>query len=244
MFLALKQSLKNINGWKWAALFLFEFVVVLLGVLAAQMLQERFQAQQQKASFEANRIALNRQLDNVGTGFIQRGLQTQCVVKNLRRIVATVEAGRALPEGVFTTHPPKGAGELTVWDSELAAQTRKYLDDQDAGTYEFLGLIAGDLRSAAQREESDWATLALANNNVSQLGDAGRTQVLLAANNLLHAYEGWERAPATVAGLMQRVGARPDPNQIRAVHPEGALCRGPVLKGLEALNLPAPDGGN
>lgn len=239
MFLLLKKRLNELDGPKWVAIFVFEFVVVLLGVLAAQMLQERFQKQQARSAFEANRAALNRQLDNVGTGLIQRGLHAECVTQNLRAIVDALESGQRVPEGVFTTHPPKGSGELTVWDGALASQTRTYLTDSEVGAYEFLGLVAGDLRAAAQQEEIDWATLALAKNNAAGLGDAGRTQVLLAANNLLHAYEGWERAPATVAGLMETVGAKPQPERILAVHPEGALCREAVIGGLEALDLAA-----
>lgn len=244
MFTLLKKRLGELDGSKWAAIFVFEFVVVLLGVLAAQMLQERFQAQQAKDAFTASREALNRQLDSVGTSLIVRGLQAECVTGNLRQIVDAVEAGRALPEGVFTTHPPRGFGELTVWDGTLAAQTRKYLSPQEASAYEFLGLVAGDLRKAAQEEETNWATLALAKDDATALGDAGRTQVLLAANSLLHAYEGWERAPATTARLMGSIGSQPIPREIDASHPEGALCRDAVISGLEALQLAASEEDN
>lgn len=237
MFIALKQRIEQLDGPKWAAIFVFEFVVVLLGVLTAQMLQERFEAQQAKSSFDASREALNRQLDNVGTSLILRGLQARCVTDNLRRIVESVEAGRSLPDGVFTTHPPRGFGDLTVWDGTLAAQTRQYLSPQEATAYEFLGLVAGDLRAARLDEERDWATLALAKNNAARLGDAGRTQVLLAANSLLHAYEGWERAPATTAGLMQAIGSQPNSDQILQIQPEGTLCQTEVVAGLDELNL-------
>lgn len=242
MFTLLRKRLGELDGPKWAAIFVFEFIVVLLGVLAAQMLQERFEAQRERNAFEANREALNRQLDSVGTTLILRGLQAECVTRNLRQIVDAVEAGRALPEGVFTTHPPRGFGELTVWDGALAAQTRKYLTPQEATSYEFLGLVAGDLRDASQAEERDWATLALAKENAGNLGDAGRTQVLLAANSLLHAYEGWERAPAMTAGLTAAIGAQPSAAQMMNIQPEGSLCREEVVKGLEALDLPAPEG--
>lgn len=242
MFTLLRHRLGELDGPKWAAIFVFEFVVVLLGVLAAQMLQERFQAQQARANFEASRTALNRQLDNVGTSLIQRGLQAECITVNLREIIVSVEAGQPLREGVFTSHPPKGAGELTAWDGALAAQTRKYLPAQLAESYEFLGLVAGDLRNGAQREETDWATLALARSDASRLGDAGRTQVLLAANNLLHAYEGWERAPATTLRLMRQIGAEPQPNRIRTVHRGDTPCSRDVLSGLEALETGAVRG--
>ena len=243
MFAYLKERAGKLDGPKWAAIFLFEFVVVLLGVLAAQMLQERFQAQQAKSNFESNRAALNLQLDNVGTALVQRGLQAECVSENLTRLITAVEARQPLPGDIFTTHPPKGAGELTIWDGSLAAQTRKYLSDEEAGAYEFLALVAGDLRKAAQREESDWATLALAKGRAQDLGDAGRTQVLLAANNLLHAYEGWERAPATTLRLMSLVGSQAQPGRILAVHQEGVPCRRAVLSGLSALELPSEERG-
>lgn len=242
MFVLLKQRLDQLDGPKWAAIFVFEFIVVLLGVLAAQTLQERFQQRQARESFDASRAALNRQLDNVGTSMIQRGLQAPCVTQNLEQIIAAVEAGRPLPDGVFTNHPPKGSGELTVWDGSLAAQTRKYLTEQEASAYEFIGLVAVDLRNAAQREESDWATLALAKNNAGSLGDAGKTQVLLAANNLLHAYEGWERAPATLVGLMKGVGAKALPDRITQVNAGEALCSQSVLAGLAQLKFSAEEG--
>lgn len=224
MFLSLRQRLGEIDLPKWSAIFLFEFVVVLLGVLAAQMLQERFEANRAKASFEDERTALNRQLDNVGSSMILRGLQSRCVTSNLEEIVAAIEEGRAFKDGVFLSHPPMGAAELTVWDGEFATSARRYLDEEEVAGYQFLGLVATDMKSLGESEKAHWATLGLASRNPARMSEARKIEILLAAHKLLLTHEGWDRAPATVVALMQKVGAVPQFDEMERVNDSNTPC--------------------
>ena len=237
MFAILKRDWLKSAPLRWAGLFAFEFSVVLLGVLAAQSLQERFAARQDRASFAQTRSALDEQVQTVGSAMIMKGLQARCVSANLEAIVAAMESDAPLPAGTLTTHPPKGAVDLSIWNGDLAARARAYAEPEAVYAYEFMAAVSDGLVASAQNEESWWATIGMA--EAAQLPEDRRTHVLLAARNLLHAYEGWERAPATLDPMMTQLGVEPQWEWIERMHGGEAACASEVRDGLSALGKKA-----
>ena len=237
MFAILKRDWLRSAPLRWAGLFAFEFAVVLLGVLAAQSLQERFAARQDRASFTQTRSALDEQVQTVGSAMIMKGLQARCVRSNLETIVAAMEAEEPLPEETFTTHPPKGAIDLSIWNGDLAARARTYAEPEAVYAYEFMAAVSDGLVASAQNEEAWWATLGMA--DAANLPQDRRTHVLLAARNLLHAYEGWERAPAALDAMMTQLGVDPQWEWIGRMHGAEVPCAREVRSGISALGKEA-----
>lgn len=219
---------------KWVGLFAFEFVVVLLGVLTAQTLQERFQARQERESFESTRMALDEQFAQVGTAMVMRGLQARCVEANLQKIIAAVKNGESADLSAITTHPPYLSSALTIWNGELAARARTHMDSEAVGAYDFADTVSDGLKSSAQEEEAWWAVMALASDGGAGLNEIEKAEVLIAAHKLRHAYEGWERAPTTFETSFRLLDIEPDIDLIESYHSGKAVCAREVLADLLA----------
>lgn len=216
VFLALRKRMGDIDRPKWAAIFLFEFVVVLLGVLAAQFLAERFQSERERTQFETNRAALNRQLDYVGSDLILRSLRARCVSENASAIFDSVSAGRPVGEEAFAEIPATRILNLGAWDEQFAGNARKYLPEETAFKYEMLSILTDDYNELIASDAQHWAALGLAKTDVVRTDTAARAQVLVAANALRLSYSGWTDLSLGVAELMNDVGAAPLLEQTRA----------------------------
>ncbi len=233
MFAFFKRHWARSNPWKWAGLFAFEFVVVLLGVLCAQMLQERFEDRRERARFEATRAVIVSQARSVAEAVVVRDLQKNCVQSNLRQILASVESGQSGDFGIIVNHPARSAPKFDVWSGEVPTLARKYLEPEDLLFFEYIATLNDLLNRELQKEEPLWAHLQLAINGGANLSEAEQLAIKQSVFEIEHFYQAYGGASQQLLPQLMAMGLAPDPDRIIAQHREGAPCTAQVHEGAQ-----------
>lgn len=224
MFAFLKRHWAKTDPLKWVSLFIFEFVVVLLGVMVAQSLQERFELRREEERFEATREVLNEQAVSAGTNLMIRGFQAICIRNNLAKIRNAALANTSEDLSDIMGHPPHPPVTLGVWSSEVARDARRFLDPDIVRHYDYFSTMAENVTVSRHSEEEWWATILLASGGVRRLSERERSDVVLASFKLDHAFEGWEKGPAYYAATLLRLGLEPDFDSIERIHSGEGIC--------------------
>ena len=235
MFAFFKRRWLSINPWKWVGLFLFEFTVVLLGVLVAQQLQERFELRREADRFEVTRSVLDEQARSAGTNLIVRGLQADCIKRNLATVREAVRNNLATDLADLTSHPPHPPVSMSVWSSEVARDARRFLDPERVQQYDFIASNAEMVTLSRQSEEEWWANVLLATDGAQRLSERERSDVALATYKLDHAFEGWSGAVTSFAQLLLLLDLEPDVDLIEAYHQGDGVCAAEVRALLPQL---------
>lgn len=225
MLIFLKRNWAEGRVQRLGALFAFEFVVVLLGVFTAQLLQEHFDRRLDAERFEATREALNEQTEVAATSLMIRGLQAQCIRSNLERVIEAVERDQQVDLSNETAHPPHPAASMSIWSSEVIRDARRFMSPGSVKLYDDLAGQAADVTELRRQEEEWWAALLLARDGGQGLSDRRKTEVLLAAHKLQHAFQGWEYAITSMAGNLIRTGQDADFEYIERLHSGEGVCR-------------------
>jgi hypothetical protein len=233
MLIFLKRFWASDRPLKWAGLFLFEFVVVLLGVLCAQLLQEYFEGRREAARFETVKALINDQMRGVATMIVARGVQVPCVEEKLETVLSAVDKGEKADLSAVIRHPPSLSGRFTIWAGEVPSLARKYVSPEEMSFYEYMATVSAFVDREATREDSLWATLALASTGGAGLSDVEKAEVRKAAYQLEHAYEGFDKAAFALAPRFRQLGTLPSIEGIRAQHAGDAPCAGEVRLGLQ-----------
>ena len=225
MFTFIKRGWAQTNPWKWVALFIFEFVVVLLGVLVAQRLQEQFEVRREAERFAVTKEVLDEQALSAGTNLLIRGLQAQCIRDNLTKVRTVVRSNAPDDISDLTAHPPHPPVTLSVWSSEVARDARRFLDPDTVRHYDYLHTMAENVTESRHAEEEWWANVIMATDGARSLSERERSDVVLASYKLDHAFEGWDRAGASFASILIQLGMEPDFDRIERIHSGEGVCR-------------------
>jgi hypothetical protein len=229
---ALKRFWTSDRPLKWAGLFFFEFIVVLLGVLCAQLLQERFEVRREAKRFETIQALMDDQMRGVATMILTRGLQVPCVDEKLERVLAALDRNERADLSQTIKHPVRASGRLSIWSGDVPSLARKYVSAKDMNFYEYMATVSEFVDRDATREDSLWAVLALAEQGGAGMSDVEKAEVRKAAYQLEHAYEGFDKAAVALAPRFQKLGTPPSLKTIHAQHQGKAPCADQVRSGL------------
>lgn len=232
MFLFLKSKWSETGLRKWIWLFGFEFLVVLSGVLIAQMLQERFEQQRDKARFQTTLNVLNEQLRDAGTSLIIRSLQTECVQSNIAEIRGAIRSNSEDVSRLIFDDPPQPPAIISVWSSETAREARRYLSPDEVKSYDWISNLSDYVMSTRLEENKWWSQIKMAGDRLGNLTEDERSAVILATYNLEQAYATWEDAAPTIAYVMKQFEIEPELEIIKNMHDGKKVCAAEVRKQL------------
>ena len=139
----------HLRGWfaktrrhRWLKLFLFEFFVVLLGVLAASGLQQHFERRAAEQRADDAIQSLHSELATLGYGAELRLRNYACTVYRLEQMERRVR-GESFPVEHQTYHPPDPAlVTFPGWGSDTIGAMRRYLSEEELRDIAVVGEIA------------------------------------------------------------------------------------------------------
>ena len=167
-----------------ARLFLFEFVVVLLGVLAAQMLQD-FAADRRSrgdATFAYNQLQQNiANLKAIGD-FWDRS--APCLIDHVQMIGNAASGGRMLPAKAIG-RPALPTPEFTEWTESTRAAVERRFGQQAVADHDSVGQQAQIILGFNRELASDWSVFPLLDERLGTPSPEDRANVRLAAARAL-----------------------------------------------------------
>lgn len=198
MFHALRAFFIHPDGNRWrgrraralAWLFLFEFAVVLLGVLAAQLTQGWFAVRADRARAQEAVAMLHREAEQFARLAEFRLRTHECEKARIERLVQLADGdGRATPEDIATPLMPMPS--ITEWSDATRALVALHAGMEEANGHDGFKLLATMISERQRRLEDQWADFRLLSHGDGTLDDGERAAVRLAA--------------ARVAGLLHQI---------------------------------------
>jgi hypothetical protein len=163
-----------------ARLFLFEFVVVLLGVLAAQVLQN-FVAERRSrgdAAFAYDQLRQNIANLKAIAAFWDRS--APCLINHVEGIARAASAGKALP-GNQIGRPALPTPEFTEWTEPTRVAVESRYGPQVVADHDSVGQQAQIILGFNREIASDWSAFALLDERLGAPSSEDRANIRLAA---------------------------------------------------------------
>ena len=189
MFLAIRDYfarpdetvMRRGRGRRLIALFLFEFIVVVLGVLAAQLLQDRFAQRNEARRAREAVMALAEESANFLTIAEYRIRADECESKRIARLASLAASGdTARPDDLKPPIMPMPT--ITAWSDDTRSAVMRYAGAKDVRAYDLMSLYARMISERQRRLEDQWADFRLLSPKAGKLTPDGRTAVMLAAS--------------------------------------------------------------
>lgn len=185
----------GLRGWfgkirrgRWLTLFVFEFFVVLLGVLAAQGLQSWFQSRQEARTATAAKATLDQNLRSIALSAEIRRRGLACYGNRLRQFEQAIRS-RTPVTGALT--PPAEALVIDLgWSGGVPALLAEHYGSEVADKYVNIALWVDSFRRAQAREQESWTDLSRLSERLGQpSGDdwsSAKGALIDASRDLLH----------------------------------------------------------
>jgi hypothetical protein len=229
---------RGLRGWfgkikrrRWIALFVFEFFVVLLGVLAAQGLQSWFQSRQETRTAAAARATLNQNLRSIALSAEIRRRGLACYGNRLGRLGKAIKSRTALTDEMT---PPAEALVIDLgWSGNVPALIAEHYGSEVADKYVNIALWVDALRRAQAREQESWTDLSRLSIRFGQPGNddwsAAKGAIIDASRDLLHI--NW--ATGHLAGHARDLRIIPDLEELKGARSAKDVCTRAVSYSLE-----------
>lgn len=154
---SLRGWLGKVTGRRWLRLFVFEFFVILLGVLAAQGLQSWFVDRSERRAAVAAKATLDRNLASIALSAEIRLRSMTCFNDRVGKIAIALRAG-AQPKISLT--PPNEALVIDLgWSGGVPALIADHYNDETVEHYANASLWAESLRRHQSAEQVSWHDL-------------------------------------------------------------------------------------
>ncbi len=190
MFAAVRNSLKlwrsgdrapqRRRARRLAGLFAFEFVVVVLGVLVAQSLQEYASALRDRSDMHARRAHADFQIADLRTVSEYWLKLAPCLASQMDRVLGAV-AVQKTPARADIATPAYFWSLLSQWDEKSLSTLRRSEGDEVASNYVSLVDVAAVETDLIGRLSSEWPAVTLAGQSEGSMDLADRAAVRLAA---------------------------------------------------------------
>jgi hypothetical protein len=167
-----------------ARLFIFEFVVVLLGVLAAQMLQD-FMAERRSrgdAAFAHDQLLQNIANLKAIADFWDRS--APCLIDHVQMIAEAASAGKELPARAIG-RPALPTPEFTEWTEPTRAAVERRFGPQVVADHDSVGQQAQIIVGFNREIASDWSVFPLLDERLGAPSPEDRANIRLAAARVL-----------------------------------------------------------
>ena len=147
----------KVHGGRWLRLFLFEFFVILLGVLAAQGLQGWFADRNERRVALAATRTLDNNLRSLGLSAEIRDRTRACTLYRLQQIEAAIRE-RGVP--VSSLSAPNEALVIDFgWNSDIAPLVAEHFDGATNDRYTNIALWADAFGRAQDAEQESWVRI-------------------------------------------------------------------------------------
>jgi hypothetical protein len=167
-----------------ARLFLFEFVVVLLGVLAAQMLQEFVAERRSRGDAEFAYGQLQQNIANMKAIASFWNRSAPCLINHVEMIASAASAGRMLaPKAIG--RPALPTPEFTDWTEATRAAVERRFGSQIVADHDSVGQQAQIIVGFNREIASDWSAFPLLDDRLGAASVEDRANVRLAAARAL-----------------------------------------------------------
>ncbi len=204
------KSFRRVRFERAARLFLFEFVVVLLGVLAAQMLQERFANARERA---AAKSAMDRARSET-SGFRATAeywrSAAPCLDRNMDALMRSVATSDII-DPALTVRPRMPLTALTPWGEDTIGAVRQVYGDDVVSAFFALQTMAAKMSRDSDDLAGEWALLSLVNPSLGPVTSEDRMNARVAAGRIKGRLESLEVSAANTERLTERLGIAADP---------------------------------
>ena len=224
-----QEAPKRGRGRRLAGLFAFEFVVVLLGVLAAQLLQDWFAERRDARRAAAFVAELGEETARFVTSAEYRLRAHDCETARLARLAELIRTGQPADEAERAA-PLMPMPVITGWSDETRQIVARHSGAEAIARFDALRLLAQMISERQRRLEDQWADFRLLAPEARGMGDsrdlalaAARSSGLLAAIDM------------NAQILVQRYGAEFEADRDRLAqlaamdHPCAAVALRPVV---------------
>lgn len=223
----------GLRGWfgkisrrRWVALFAFEFMVVLLGVMAAQALQARFEAQAERRGAQRSLATLKDNATALGISAFLRTRNYICISYRLRLIEDAVE-DRTAPQ--IDLAPPDEVPIVQLgWDGATPGLIAEHFDRETAERYANIALWTESMRRAQIDEQQSWAAIGRLS---TRLGQPEAADYLTAKAGVVAATQDLRRvlyAANNIRTKLKELGIETDESEFREYQQASDSCRASV----------------
>jgi hypothetical protein len=182
------------RGRRLAQLFVFEFVVVLLGVLAAALLQDWFAERKDARSAQAAVAALDEETRRFADAAEYRMRAHDCETARLARLGELIRTGGTATEAERDS-PLMPMPVITDWSEDTKQIVTRHVGKQAVNRYGALRLLAQMISERQRQLEDQWADFLLLRPGAGSEANRGdlalavaRSSGLLAAIDMNAAY--------------------------------------------------------
>lgn len=148
------------RGRRLAQLFAFEFIVVLLGVLTAQLLQDWFSERRDARLARAIVASFEQETKRFVTTAEYRARVHQCEMARLARLGELIRTGRPATEAERET-PLMPMPVITEWSDELRQLVTRHVNAQAVGKHDAMLVLARMVSERQRQLEDQWADFLL-----------------------------------------------------------------------------------
>jgi hypothetical protein len=167
-----------------ARLFVFEFVVVLLGVLAAQMLQNFVAERRSRGDAAFAYDQLRQNIANLKAIAYYWDRSAPCLIDHVERIAEAASAGRMLPANAIG-RPALPTPEFTEWTEPTRAAVERRYGPQVVADHDAVGQQAEIILGFNREIASDWSAFPLLDERLGTASAEDQANVRLAAARAL-----------------------------------------------------------
>lgn len=148
------------RGRRLAQLFVFEFVVVLLGVLAAQFLQDLFSERKDARRAHAAVAAFDEETKRFATTAEYRLRAHECETARLARFRELIRTGGVATEAELIT-PIMPMPGITDWSDDTKQIVARHVNNQAVNRYGGVRMLAQMISERQRQLEDQWADFRL-----------------------------------------------------------------------------------
>ncbi len=223
----------GLRGWfgkirrrRWVVLFVFEFMVVLLGVLAAQALQARFERQAEQRGALRNLNTLEDNAHSLGISAFLRTRNFICISYRLLLIEDAIAAGNT-PQ-IDLSPPDEVPIAQLGWDGATPGLIVEHFNRDTADRYANLALWTESLRRAQISEQHSWAAFGRLS---TRFGQPRPDDFLAAKAGVVAATQDLRRvlyAANNIRTQLKELGIETDENPYREYRQSSDSCRAAV----------------
>jgi len=170
------------RGRRMARLFAFEFSVVLLGVLAAQLLQDWFSDRRDARLALAAVSSLDQETKRFVTTAEYRLRVHDCETARLARLRELVREGKAATEAERET-PLMPMPVITEWSDEMRQLVARHVDPQALNRHGAMRLLATMISDRQRQLEDQWADFLLLAPEARDTGNKGELALAVARSS-------------------------------------------------------------
>lgn len=197
-----------------AGLFLFEFIVVVLGVLAAQMLQESAATARAEADARAAVARAAGEAANFRATSEYWLDAAPCLERRMAELMRA--AANGIPDSPLRgTRPRIPLSIVTPWSEATALTARRVHGDQLVTDYAALGTMAAKMADDSYDLAGDWALLGLIDPSLGTVAREDRINVRLAAGRIMGRLASLQVTAVNAVAAAERLGVNADPARSR-----------------------------